>query len=70
MKIKTGLAIPMMAGMSARLDQAERMAEQKLTVSKQNDLDVPSAKAGSTLMAEMFTGAGVNFKEFPSRPKM
>ena len=66
MRIKTGLAIPMMAGMSARLDQAERMAEQKVTVYKQNDLGVPSAKAGSTLAAGMFAGAGIKVASVPA----
>ena len=42
MKIKTGIAIPMMAATSARVDQAERMAEQKTTAYAQNDVGGPS----------------------------
>jgi hypothetical protein len=44
MKIKTGIAIPMTAATSARVDQAERMAKQKTTVCAQSDVDVPSPK--------------------------
>jgi hypothetical protein len=43
MKIKTGIAIPMMAATSALVDEAKRMAEQKTTVSAQSDVDVPSS---------------------------
>jgi hypothetical protein len=44
MKIKTGIAIPMMAATSAWVDQAERIAQQKMTVHDQSDVDVPSPK--------------------------
>jgi hypothetical protein len=51
MKINTGLAIPMMAAMSA-VDQAEQMDKQKkVTVFVQNDLGVPFPRAVSTLAA-------------------
>ena len=65
MKVKTGLAIPMMAVMSARAGQAELMVEEKveqeLVVYIENDASVPNpvlfrAKA---LAAEMFDGVGV-----------
>ena len=44
MKIQTGIAIPMMAAMSARVDQAERMAQQKMTAYAQSNVDGPSPK--------------------------
>jgi len=42
MKIKTGIAIPMMAAKSARAEQAEGVAEQKTTAYAQNDVGGPS----------------------------
>jgi hypothetical protein len=59
MKIKTGLVIPMMAAMSARVDQADRVAEQNVPVYVVNNLGVLFPKAVSTPTAVMFAGAGV-----------
>lgn len=65
MKVKTGLAIPMMAVMSARAGQTELLdeqkVEQKVIVYVENDASVtnPVLFRAKTLAAEMFAGVGV-----------
>ena len=73
MKVKTGLAIPVMAVMSARAGQAELLdeqkVEQKIIVYVENDADVPSPVLlwARIIAAEMFVGVGVRIDWRPGQ---
>jgi len=61
MKVKTGLAIPMMAIMSAQAREPKRTIEEKVTVYFENDAGVPAELVSRARgrAAEMFADVGV-----------